>query len=153
MNIKYFKISIIICLLLLSARPHVLADDNSFIKDYIKEISSVMTDIDITMRNIGMGIFPMGEGVKRLDGYIFRIKAMESPEELEKEHKMVLLSFKKMRMGLLLFSEERKDLSVGLIKSGTRILKTAAQNIVKIAREKGIIEDKEEREKDKGGEK
>jgi len=65
---------------------------------------------------------------------------------------MVLLSFKKMRMGLLLFSPEKKYIAVRLIKGGTRLLKYAAMDIVDIAKKHGIIEEKEEDEEKKGGE-
>jgi hypothetical protein len=109
---------------------------------YIKDISSIMTDVDITMRGIGMNTFPLREGVRRLDGYIFRLEFSEYPEDLSKQRKMVLLSFKKIRKGLLLMSSERRDVSIGLIKSGTRLLKSAATDIVDIAKKQGLVKKK-----------
>jgi hypothetical protein len=115
---------------------------------YIKDVSSMMTNVDIVIRNIGLNYLPMNEGVRRMDIYITQLGFMQYPEDLSRLHKMILFSFKKLRMGLLLFSVERKEISVGLIKSGTRLLKYAANNMLEIAKSEGIIQKKELSEED-----
>lgn len=124
------------------------AEESTETESYLKDISSMMTDIDITIRAIGMNTLPFKEGIKRLNTCIFRLETGQYPESLSKQHKTVLLSFKKFRMGLLLFSPERKDQAVGLIKSGTRLLKDAASDIVDIAKREGIIKEEKEEEKE-----
>ena len=124
-------------------------DQKDSMKSYIKDISSAMTDVDITMRSIGFGTFPIKEGIKRLNSYIAQLGFMPYPKRLSKQRKMVLLSFRKLRMGLLLFSAERKKLSLGLIKEGTQLLKYAAKDIISIAKEEGIIKRKKGKKEDK----
>ena len=120
---------------------------------YLRNISSIITDINITVTNIGLNTFPIKEGIKRLDNYIGQLEfIIDCPEGASTQHKMILLSFKKLRMGLLLLSPETKDTSIRLIKSGTRLLKYAAADIIKIARECGMMEEKDEIGKKEGGE-
>lgn len=111
---------------------------------YLKELASIMTNADITIRSVGSNILPMQEGAKRMDTYISQLGLINYPIAMSKQYKMVLLSFKKIRTGLLLFSLERKDLAVGLIKNGIRLLKYAAKDILAIAEKEGIkkIKDK-----------
>jgi len=123
------------------------------IEAYLRNISSIITDVNITVTNIGLNIFPIKEGIKRLNNYIGQLEfIIDCPEDTSTQHKMILLSFKKLRMGLLLLSPETKDTSIRLLKSGTRLLKYAASDIVKIARECGMVEAKDEIEKKEGGE-
>ncbi len=118
---------------------------------YLKEISSIITNVDITVRNVGMNYLPMQEAVKRMDTYVAQLESTKYPEVLAIKHKMIVLSFKKIRMGLLLFSPENKELSIKVIKSGTNILKYVAKEIVKIADEKGLLVKKEkEQDVEKG---
>lgn len=114
--------------------------------DYIKEISSIMTNVDITIRNVGLKILSIQEGVKRIGIAITRVDLLEYPEAFKREHKMILLSFQKLKTGLLLLSPERKDASIKLIKSGTRLLKYAAMDIVNIAKREGIIKKEQKAE-------
>lgn len=122
------------------------------IEAYLRNISSIITDVNITITNIGLNTFPIKEGIKRLSNYIGQLEFIIGyPEGMSTQHKMILLSFKKLRMGLLLLSPERKDTSIRLIKSGTRLLKYVATDIVKIARECGMIEAKDEIKEKEGG--
>ena len=124
------------------------------IEAYLRNISSIITDVNITMTNIGLNTFPIKEGIKRLNNYIGQLEfIIDCPEGTSAQHKMILLSFKKLRMGLLLLSPKTKDTSIGLIKSGTRLLKHAAADIIRIARECGMVEAKDKiGEKKEGGE-
>ena len=123
------------------------------VEAYLRNVSSIMTDVSITLTNIGLNTFPIKEGIKRLNNYIGQLEfIIDCPEDTSAQHKMILLSFKKLRMGLLLLSPETKDTSIRLIKSGTRLLKYAAADIIKIARECGMMEEKDEIGKKEGGE-
>jgi hypothetical protein len=113
-------------------------DSKEDVVSYIKEVSSIITNVDITIRGIGFNTLPMQEGVKRLNSSIGQLSFMECPPSMSKQHKTVLLAFKKIRAGLLLFSLEKKDTAVGLIKNGIRLLKYAAKDILAIAEREGI---------------
>jgi len=123
----------------ISSRYSEASEDRDELTAYIKDVSSIMTNADITIRNIGLNYLPMEEGVRRMNTYIAQFGAVQYPEDLSRLHKMILLSFKKLRLGLLLFSVERKDTSIGLIKGGTRLLRHAAKDILVIAKREGII--------------
>jgi len=130
---------------IISAFTHIVnAEDERDDKTvYIKDVSSVMTNVDITVRNIGLNYLPMQEGVKRLNTYIAQLEIMQYPNDLSRQHKMVILSFKKIRMGFLLFSPEKKEISIKLIKSGSRLLKYVAGHIVEIVKKEGLFINKE----------
>ena len=129
------------------------AEPQEDIEAYLRNVSSIITDVSITVTNIGLNTFPIKEGIKRLNNYIGQLEfIIDCPEGMSTQHKMILLSFKKLKMGLSLLSPETKDTSVRLIKSGTCLLKHAAADIIKIARECGMMEEKDEIEKKEGGE-
>lgn len=147
-NRHYFLLKSTYCFIVIAglmfmfARPLGALDaDKEEAASYIKDVSSMMTDIDITIRNISMNTLSFNEGIKRLGGHIFHLGSIRYPGDLSRQHKAVLLSFKKLRMGLLLFSPETKDLSMRLIKSGRRLLKSAAMDILDIAKRQGIIKE------------
>ena len=114
------------------------AGDKEEIVKYIKEVAPILTNVDITIRNIGLNALSMKEGAKRMSEYINQMGLMQCPASMSKQYKMMLLSFKKMRAGLLLFSVERKDIAVGLIRNGAQMLKYTAKDIVAIAEREGI---------------
>ena len=115
------------------------ADNKEGLAVYIKAVSSIMTDADFTIKSISFNTLPMAEGAKRMNGYLGKMAMLESPEALSRQHKMVLLAFKKMRAGLLLFSLERKDMCVSLIKNGGRLLRQAAKDITAVMEREGIL--------------
>ncbi|MEE8317961.1 MAG: hypothetical protein V3S13_03530 [Candidatus Omnitrophota bacterium] len=123
------------------------AESQDDIVIYIKDVSSIMikimTTVNAATRGIQLNFLPMSEGVRRMDTYIERLASMQYPEDLSRLQKMILLSSKKMRMGLLLFSVERKEMSVGLIKNGARLLKYAANDILEITEREGLMQGKE----------
>ena len=114
------------------------AGDKEEVKNYLKDVSPILTNVDITIRNVGFNALSMKEGAKRMSEYIDQMGLMQCPASMSKQYKMMLLSFKKMRAGLLLFSIERKDIAVGLIRNGAQMLKYAAKDIVAIAEKEGI---------------
>ena len=137
-KVAYFIIVSCAVIFFISVSFCEASDAKEDIIAYIKEISSIVTDVDITIRGIGFNTLPMKEGVKRLNISIGQLSFMECPPSMSKQYKTILLAFKKMRAGLLLFSLEKKDTAVGLIKNGTRLLKYAAKDILAIAEREGI---------------
>jgi len=127
-----------VAIFLISVNFCQASDSKEDIVAYIKEVSSIVTNVDITIRGIGFNTLPMQEGVKRLNISIGQLSFIECPPSMSKQYKAILLGFKKIRAGLLLFSLEKKDIAVGLIKNGTRLLKYAAKDILAIAEREGI---------------
>ncbi len=116
---------------------------------YLKDTSSIISNADITIRGIGFNTIPMSEGVKRLNTYIGRMEMIKYPETMSNQRTVILLAFKKLRMGLLLFSPARKDTAVRLIKDGSRLLRYAAKDIVAVAEKEGIKKPGEKIEKER----
>jgi len=119
------------------------AESQDDIAIYIKDVSSIMTKVDAVTREIQLNFLPISTGVSRMDTYIGELASMQYPEDLSRLQKMILLSSKKIRMGLLLFSVERREISERLIKNGARLLKYAANDILEIAEREGLIQHKE----------
>jgi|GEM_PF-5222555 len=115
--------------------------DNEIV-NYIKSLVPILTNVDITIRNIGMNLLPIKDGIAKMDDYIKQATSLKSPAILSRDHKMLILSFRKMRMGLLLFSPEKKEPGVSLIRNGAIILKHVANDIVAIGEKEGIIKKK-----------
>lgn len=123
-----------------------ISNNKTSVVDYIKAISPLITKVDITIRNIGLNMLSMEEGVKAMDTCITQIELLEPPKVLFRQHKSILLSFRKLRMGLLLLSSKKKDIAIKVIKSGTRLLKYAATDMVDIAKEEGLIKEEKDRQ-------
>lgn len=152
-NRKRFFSSAVVIILFFSALFYSEAGDfKEELTAYIKALSPIMTDVDITIRNTGSGLLPMREGVKKINAHISQIKSLNHPESLNRQHKMILLSFRKMRMGLLVFSPDTRNVAIGLIRDGGRLLRYAANDIVAIAKNEGIIK-KEDSQHEQGQQK
>jgi len=139
-NCKTIPIVFIFCvsLFFISTNYCEGADAKEDLISYIKEVSSIITNVDITIRSIGFNTLPIKEGVRRMNVYIGQTKSIKYPKVLSRQYTMILLSFKKLRAGLLLLSLEKKDIAVRVIKSGTQLLKYAAKDILAIADKEGI---------------
>ncbi|MFH1782510.1 MAG: hypothetical protein ABH848_02715 [Candidatus Omnitrophota bacterium] len=110
---------------------------------YIKDIASIITEVDILIRDIQFNSIPTSEGAKRLGGHIKKLDSLSCPKDLEELHNKVRLSFKKIRLGFLLLSKDRREVSVRLVKNGAVLLKSAALEIKRRAKEKGMIKKQE----------
>ncbi|MDP2921432.1 MAG: hypothetical protein Q8O12_03580 [Candidatus Omnitrophota bacterium] len=145
----FFAIGFSMATLLSAAYCSEGPDDKEGLVNYIKTVSPIMTDADMTIKNIGFNIVSIDEGARRMADYINRMSLMNYPEILSGQYKMTLLAFKKIRMGLLLFSPERREMCVGLIKSGGKFLRYAAEDILDIVKKEGLLR-KEDKPEEKG---
>lgn len=114
-------------------------DNKEGLADYIKAISPIMTDADSAIRDVGFNTLPINEAARRMSTYIGEMGLVKYPESLSRQYKMILLSFKKIRMGFLLFSLETKVMCVGLIKDGAKLLRYAAKDMLSFAEKEGIL--------------
>ncbi|MBU1061574.1 MAG: hypothetical protein KJ957_03500 [Candidatus Omnitrophica bacterium] len=110
------------------------------LKAYIGDLSLIMMEVDIMLRTLGsttLSLKTFKESIKGMDVYITKIERMQYPEVMSRLHKMVLLSFKKFRMGFLMFSIEERDIGARLFKSARYLLKYAADDMVSIVEKEG----------------
>lgn len=135
----YCLIGFVVALILLFNCYCEAEEKGEELRPYIEDATSIMSEVDATLRNIGLKLWPLEEGLKRVNASLERLKSLEYPEKLARQHKMVLLSFKKLRMGFLLFSGKDRDRASRLFRNGARLLKKAATDIVGIAKEEGLI--------------
>ncbi len=105
---------------------------------YIKNLVSIITEADFIIRDVEFNNLPLKEGAKRLKGAIEKIKPLKYPVSLGTLHKKVLLSFKKIRKGFLLFTPERREEPIKLVKGGVALLKSAASEIKYIIEKEGL---------------
>ncbi len=62
-----------------------------------------------------------------------------------KQHKMILLAFKKMKMGFYLLSHgEDKTMAISLVRKSGELLRTAGREIVDFADKEGFLKKKEQ---------
>ena len=115
---------------------------------YIKGISSIVTNVDIAIRSVGFNTLPIKEGVSRMNVYIGQAKSIKYPEALSRQYTMIILSFKKLRAGLLLLSLGKKDTAIRVVKSGTQLLRYAAKDILAVADKEGIRKSNKPAEKE-----
>jgi len=124
------------------------ADAKEDMVAYIKEISSIVTNVDITIRSVGFNTLSIKEGVRRMNVYIGQAKLTKYPKVLSRQYTMILLAFEKLRAGLSLLSLEKKDTAIRVIKSGTQLLKYAAKDILAVADKEGIRKSNKPAEKE-----
>jgi hypothetical protein len=118
-------------------------DTKEEMKQYISKINSVLINIQITSRNISQNIVSLGPAVKQMTEYLGQLRAVKPPIFMAKQHKMILLSLQKMRMGFYLLYKGDRITSVPLVRNGAGLFKTAARDIVDFAREKGLIKERD----------
>ncbi|MFH1478669.1 MAG: hypothetical protein ABIG92_02710 [Candidatus Omnitrophota bacterium] len=136
-DIDMKSIVYILLVVILSASPLNAEEDKEI--SYLKEIVSIITEADVTVRSISFDHILIKDGVKKLEGYVERLDSLECPPSFSRQYKMTSLSLKKMRMAFLFFSVERREYCRMLVKNGAMLLKEAAMDIKNIAKEKGLI--------------
>ena len=67
------------------------------------------------------------------------MKAIKPPAFMAKQHKMILLSFQKMKTGFYLLSKGDRSASIPLVKKGAELLKIAIRDIIDFAKKEGLV--------------
>lgn len=129
--------------------PGYPADEKEEIKQYLDKVNLALTNFQITARNLSQKILPIPPAVKQMQDYIETVSSLTPPEVMDRQHRMLLLSFKKLRMGFYVLSHGDKPLSVRLVNRGRDLLQLAIKDILKMAREEGLIKQKQPKTEDK----
>lgn len=110
------------------------------LKEYLTKISPILTSVQLTARQLTQKLLPLEGATKEMEKNITSLSSFTPPVSLARPHKMLILSFKKMRMGFLLLSRGDKVGSARLVKSGRDLLRSAVKYILDVGRKEGIID-------------
>jgi len=122
-------------------------DEREAMKRYLADINPVLTKAQVASRNISQRLLPLGDGVKQMRDCVESLSAMNPPKVMLKQHKMILLSFKKLRMGFYLLLNGDRPRSVVLVKSGAVLLRAAVKDMVELGKREGLIKENPETKK------
>ncbi|MFC1620984.1 hypothetical protein ACFL2G_01650 [Candidatus Omnitrophota bacterium] len=128
------------------------ADDEAIkaeTKKYIERVNPVLADVDTTYRNVSMKVFPLKKGAKNMQGYINALNSITPPEAMKKQHRMILLAFKKLRMAYYLLSDGDRETSLPLVKKVSELLRLAVKDIKDFVQREGLVNTDRETEDDK----
>jgi hypothetical protein len=124
-------------------------DKKEIMREYLEKINPALAGIQAVSRNLSMRLIPLESALKETESYIGTIDSVSPPEFMLKEHKLILLSFKKLRMSFYVMTKGNKDVSIRLARSGRDLLRMAVANILEFSKKEGLIEEKKEGEGEK----
>ena len=119
-------------------------DRKEAIKQYLADVNPVLTNIQVTTRKVSQKLLPLNGAIEQIQSYVDSLHSLTPPDALAKQHKMILLSFKKIRLGFCELLRGDKQLSVTLVKRGAGLLKIAVVDIVELGKKEGIIKENSE---------
>lgn len=114
-------------------------DTKEEMKQYISKINPVLINVQITSRNISQNIVSLGPTVKQMREYLGQLRAVKPPVFMARQHKMIVLSLQKMKMGFYLLYKGDRITSVPLVRNGAWLFKIAARDIVNFAEKEGLV--------------
>jgi hypothetical protein len=126
-------------LILSWSRTGYSLDRKEAIKQYLAGVNPILTNVQVTTRNISQKLLPFNGAVKQMQSYINSLHSLTPPDALAKQHRMIMLSFKKIRLGFCELLRGNKQLSMTLVKRGAVLLKAAVGDIIELSRKEGII--------------
>ncbi|MFC1624628.1 hypothetical protein ACFL28_04880 [Candidatus Omnitrophota bacterium] len=119
-------------------------DKRDEMKEYLGKINPILTNIQVTSRNLSQKLLPLEGAIREMHKGIDILETLTPPEFMARQHKMILLAFKKLKMGFYMLTRGDRPLSIRLVRRGRDLLRTAAKDIVEFSKREGLI--KEERE-------
>ena len=121
------------------------ADKKEELNQYVMKVNPILLNVLATARNISQRFFTLEAGMKQVDDYLKSLKAIKPPNFMAKQHKMILLAFKKMRMGFYLLAHGKdKAMAISLVKRSGELLRIAGREIVDFADKEGLLKKKEQ---------
>lgn len=139
---------IILAIFIVFFFPHPAAysavDKKDELREYLKGIDPVLTRVQITTMNFSQKLLTMESVINEMRNYIDKVRSLSPPEFMIKQHKMILLSLKKLRMGFYMLSSGDRQTSIRLVNRGRDLLRLAVKDIVKFGKEEGIIKEGDE---------
>ena len=119
-------------------------DKRDEMKEYLGKINPVLTNVQVTSRNLSQRLLPLEMVIRDMRNYIDILEALTPPEFMVRQHKMILLAFKKLRMGFYMLTRGDRPLSIRLVRRGRDLLRIAAKDIVEFSKREGLIKEKRE---------
>ena len=118
-------------------------DQKEEMKQYMVKINPILINVQATTRNINQNIVSLRPAVKQMREYLGQLRVVKPPIFMAKQHKMILLSLLKMKMGFYLLYKGDRITSVPLVRNGAGLFKTAARDMVNLAAKEGLIKEKD----------
>lgn len=116
-------------------------DKREEIKQYLAKVNPILINVQITSRNISQKLLSLDAAIKQMREYLVQLQVIKPPDFMAKQHKMILLSFQKMKAGFYLLSERDRTKSIPLVRKGAELLRIAAKDIVDFAKKEGLIKE------------
>ncbi len=117
------------------------SDKKEEMRQYISKINPVLINVQVTSRNISQKILSPEVALKQMQEYISQLRAIKPPVFMAKQHKMVLLSFQKMKTGFYMITKKERSKSILLVRRGAELLRVAVKDIVDYARKEGLVKE------------
>jgi len=136
---------IIMCSLLMSftlCNAGYCVDKKEEAKQYIAKVNPILIDVQMLARNISQKFWSPDTASKHMQVYINNLRSLVPPEYMAKQHRMILLSFQKLKAGFYELSKGNRPLSIALVKRGGELLRIAVKDIVDFAKKEGLVKEK-----------
>ena len=143
-RIKKIVFAVFMVFFFFHAAAYSAGDKKEELRDYLKRIDPVLTRAQITARNFSQKLLTMESVISEMKAYIDTIHSLRPPEFIIRQHKMMLLSLKKLRMGFYMLSSGDRLASVRLVNRGRDLLRLAVKDIVKFGKDEGLIKGEDE---------
>ena len=118
-------------------------DQKEDLKQYMVKINPILINVQMTSRNISQKLVTLEAAIKQMREYLGQLAAIKPPVFMAKQHKMILLSFQKMKSGFYLLSKGDRLTSIPLVRRGAELLRIAAKDMVDFAKKEGLIKEKD----------
>ncbi|MBU1147172.1 MAG: hypothetical protein KKD11_02370, partial [Candidatus Omnitrophica bacterium] len=79
-------------------------DKKEAMREYFGKVNSILIEFQLITRDLSQNRYPMGTGLAKMKGYLDSLKEIKPPEFMARQHKMISLSIKKIRMGFYVLS-------------------------------------------------
>ncbi|MEK6733034.1 MAG: hypothetical protein AABY55_05345 [Candidatus Omnitrophota bacterium] len=116
-------------------------DEKEEMKQYIAKINPVLINVQMTSRNMSQKLLSLEAAIKQMREYLVQLQAIKPPGFMAKQHKMILLSFKKMKTGFYLLSKGDRPDSIPLVRKAAELLRIATKDIVDFAKKEGLVKE------------
>jgi len=118
-------------------------DKKEAMREYFGKVNSILLEFQLFARDLSQNRHSIEMGPAKMKSYLDSLKDIKPPEFMARQHKMISLSIKKIRMGFYVLSRGNKPVSTRLVMRGRDLLKMAANDIVKVSEELGLVKKKE----------
>lgn len=118
-------------------------DKKEEMKQYLEKVNPILINVQVTSRNLSQQPMYLETAVRQMREYLDNLKAIRPPGFMAKQHKMMLLSFQKMKTGFYLLSKGDRSASISLVREGAGLLRIVVKDIVDFAKKEGLVKEKE----------